>query len=79
VIRTRGNPLKSRPNRWLAISSLGAIAVAALLPYTLAGRWFGFASLPLSLLATLAGTTMAYLVLAEIAKRWFYRYHPIAG
>ncbi len=77
VIRTRGNPLKSRPNRWLAASSLGAVAAAVLLPYTEIGRWLGFVPVPFALLAALSVTTAVYLLLAEVAKRWFYRRHRI--
>ncbi|HWA88766.1 MAG TPA: magnesium-translocating P-type ATPase [Rhizomicrobium sp.] len=76
VIRTRGSPLRSRPSRLLAGMSLGVVAVATLLPYTLVGRWFGFAALPPGLLLALAGTTVLYLLLAQIVKRAFYRRHP---
>ncbi len=79
VIRTRGNPLRSRASRALTATSLGAVALALLLPYTGLGRWFGFAPLPLGLSVALAATTAAYLLLAEGAKYWFYRRHPIAG
>jgi Mg2+-importing ATPase len=75
VIRTRGNPLQSRPNRWLAASSLGAVALAALLPYTPVGRWFGMVAMPLNVVLALAATTAAYLLMADVIKRWFYRRH----
>jgi Mg2+-importing ATPase len=77
VIRTRGNPLKARPNRWLAASSLAAVFAAALLPYTPIGHWLGFVPISFGLLAALAATTAVYLLLAEAAKRWFYARHPI--
>ena len=76
VIRTRGNPLRSRPSRWLALTTLITVATAVLLPYTAAGRWFGFVPIPIGLLAALAATTVVYLLLAELAKRWFYWRHP---
>jgi Mg2+-importing ATPase len=79
VIRTRGNPLKSRPNRWLAAMSIGTVVAATLLSYTALGRWFGFAPMPIKLLAVLAVTAAAYLILVEFAKRWFYRHHPAIG
>ena len=47
VIRTRGSPLRSRPNPLLAGTSLTVAAVGILLPYTAIGRWFGFVPLPL--------------------------------
>jgi Mg2+-importing ATPase len=76
VIRTRGNPLKSRPSRLLAAMSAGVVVLAALLPYTFVGRWFGFTALPPGLLLVLAVTTALYLLLAQIVKREFYRRHP---
>ena len=44
IIRTRGSPLRSRPNPLLAGTSLVVAAVGVLLPYTAIGRWFGFVS-----------------------------------
>ena len=73
VIRTRGNPLKSRPHPALVASSLGVVAAAIVLPYTPVGGWFGLVPVPLMLLGALAGMTATYLVLAEFVKRWFYR------
>jgi Mg2+-importing ATPase len=47
VIRTRRNPLRSRPNPILATTSLVVAAAGIVLPYTVIGRWFGFVPLPL--------------------------------
>ena len=79
VIRTRGSPLRSRPNPLLAGTSLTVAAVGILLPYTAIGRWFGFVPLPLTFLAALGATVVCYLVLAESVKRWFYRRFPAHG
>ena len=79
VIRTRGSPLRSRPNPVLAGTSLAVAAVGILLPYTAIGRWFGFVPLPLAFLAALGATVVCYLVLAEGVKRWFYRRFPPHG
>ena len=76
VIRTRGRPWKSLPNRWLTIGSTATVLVALLLPYTILGSWLGFVSMPASLLAALAATTALYLVLAEFMKRWFFERYP---
>jgi Mg2+-importing ATPase len=75
VIRTRGNPLKSRPSRLLAMMSVGVVVVAALLPYTVIGRWFGFVAIPSAMMLALAGMTALYLLLAQIVKYQFYRHH----
>ena len=79
VIRTRGSPLRSRPNPLLAGTSLTVAAVGILLPYTAIGRWFGFVPLPLTFLAALGAMVVCYLVLAESVKRWFYRRFPPHG
>ena len=79
VIRTRGNPLRSRPNLLLAGTSLAVAAVGISLPYTEIGRWFGFVPLPLTFLVTLGAMVVCYLVLAEGVKRWFYRRFPPQG
>ena len=79
VIRTRGSPLRSRPNPLLAGTSLTVAAVGILLPYTAIGRWFGFVPLPLTFLAALGAMVVCYLVLAEGVKRWFYRRFPPHG
>jgi Mg2+-importing ATPase len=79
VIRTRGSPLRSRPNPVLAGTSLTVAALGILLPYTAIGRWFGFVPLPLTFLVALGAMVVCYLVLAEGVKRWFYRRFPPHG
>jgi Mg2+-importing ATPase len=75
VIRTRGSPLHSHPNKWLLIASLSVVCLAVLLPYTVVGRWFGLVAMPAEMLGALVVITLLYLVLVELAKRWFYRRH----
>ncbi|MGA8933557.1 MAG: magnesium-translocating P-type ATPase [Pseudolabrys sp.] len=79
IIRTRGNPLRSRPNPVLAGTSIAVAAVGILLPYTAIGRWFGFVPLPLPFLGALGAMVICYLALAEGVKRWFYRRFPPHG
>jgi Mg2+-importing ATPase len=79
VIRTSGNPLRSRPNPVLAATSLAIVAVAIALPYTAIGRWFGFVPLPPAFLAALCAMVVCYLAIAEGVKRWFYHRHPPNG
>jgi Mg2+-importing ATPase len=79
VIRTRRNPLRSRPHRLLMATSVAVVALGVLLPYTAVGRWFGFVPLPLDFLLALGAMVMCYLLLAEAAKRWFYRHQQPVG
>ena len=73
VIRTRFNPLTSRPHPLLAGTSLAVVAVAALLPLTPLGATLGFVVLPLGFFAILMAMVVVYLLAVEGVKRWFYR------
>jgi Mg2+-importing ATPase len=73
VIRTRRAPWSSRPHPALVATSLGVVAVAVALPFVPVGCIFGFVPLPGPFLGMLALLVVAYLVLAEAAKRWFER------
>jgi Mg2+-importing ATPase len=72
VIRTRGAPWRSRPDARLAVTSLAVVATAVLLPFTPLAPWLGFTPPPVEMLAAIAAMVLAYLVCAELAKRWFY-------
>jgi Mg2+-importing ATPase len=73
VIRTRRNPLKSRPNRWLTITSLAVVATAMLLPFTPLAPYLGFMPLPAAYFGLLAVLLFFYLLMVEGGKQWFYR------
>jgi len=73
VIRTRRNPLRSRPHPWLTLTSLGVVAAAMLLPFTPVAVWLGFTPLPPLFFGLLAGLILSYLLLVEAGKRWFYK------
>ena len=64
VIRTAGNPFKSRPSRPLLIGVLAVVAVATVLPYTPVGHLLRFTPLPVAL--------------ARCHRR-AYRHLPLAG
>lgn len=79
VIRTRGNPFKSRPHPVLIATSLGVALVGAVLPFTPLGSYFGLVPPPAMFYFILAGMALAYLVVVEIAKRAFYSWHAAHG
>ena len=68
LIRTRGRPWRDAPNKVLTISTLGALAVALVVPFSPLGGWFGFETPPLMALLTLAAIVLTYLVCAEWIK-----------
>ena len=69
VIRTMGNPFKSRPSVPLATTTILMVIVGCLLPYSPLASLLGFTALPGSYFAFLAASTVTYLLLVEIAKR----------
>ena len=73
VLRTRRNPLRSRPHPLLAITSVAVVVLAVVLPFTPLGAWFGFAPPSTAFLFAIAGLTVSYLLLAQGAKWAFYR------
>ncbi|MBI3801306.1 MAG: magnesium-translocating P-type ATPase [Deltaproteobacteria bacterium] len=79
IIRTRGNPLRSRPSLLLTVTSLTVVAVAVLLPITSLGAHLGFVPPPLTFFPILAGMVIVYLVAVEGVKRWFYQHVASAG
>jgi len=68
IIRTNGRPWSNRPHPALTTSSLVALAVAMVLPFSAVGAWFGFESPPPEVLAAIAGLLVVYLVAAELMK-----------
>jgi Mg2+-importing ATPase len=73
VIRTMGNPLRSRPSRALTIATLLIVAVGATLPATPLAPLLGFTRLPASYFAFLVPAALMYLGLVDVAKRWLVR------
>jgi Mg2+-importing ATPase len=72
VIRTAGNPLKSRPSRWLTLNTLVVVAIGLALPWSPLAGLLGFTTLPLPFMVFLALSTITYLGLVELAKRRFF-------
>ena len=73
VIRTIGNPFRSRPSLALTLTTLAIVAIGATLPATPLASVLGFTRLPLSYFALLVPATVTYLVMVEIAKRQLVR------
>ena len=69
IIRTIGNPLKSRPSRPLAITTLLVVLIALVLPISPLAATLGFTPLPLGYFLFLIVATGTYLLLVQAAKR----------
>ncbi len=68
VIRTAGNPFKSRPSAALTATTLLVVVIGVVLPYSPLADTLGFRPLPGSFLLLLAGLTLAYLVIVNLVK-----------
>lgn len=76
VIRTRQSPFwKSKPGKYVVLSSLSVVAAALIIPYTVLGRLFHFVPPPPLFYLFLLLFIITYLVLAEVVKRYFYKRH----
>jgi P-type Mg2+ transporter len=74
VVRTRRPLFKSRPGRWLWISTLLVGIAALVLPYLPdMGPIFGFVPLPPLMMILLLGITLLYVAVNEVAKQIFFR------
>jgi Mg2+-importing ATPase len=73
VIRTAGNPFRSRPSLPLLCSVLLVVFIGVLLPYSPLAGVLGFTPLPALYLLFLAAATGSYLLLVEMAKRFLLR------
>ncbi len=73
VIRTRGNPFKSRPSMALVAASLAVVLIASVLPYTPFATHLGFIAPPPLFFLILVAMVLCYLVAVELVKRLFYR------
>jgi len=72
VLRTRKTPFyKSKPGKYLLISSLAIVATAFALPYTPLGAIFQFVPPPATFYPALAALIIAYIFLVEFVKKWF--------
>ncbi len=69
IIRTTGNPLRSRPSRPLTATVLLMVAVGILLPFTPLAGALGFTLLPVTYFLFLVVATATYLLLVEMVKR----------
>ncbi len=69
VIRTVGNPLRSRPSLPLATTTILVVLTGVMLPFTPLAGPLGFVPLPGAYFVFLGGVTIAYLVLVEVVKR----------
>jgi P-type Mg2+ transporter len=72
VVRTRRPFYKSRPGRWLLISTVAVTAATIVLPYLPFNALLGFVPLPAPIMAWILGITLLYVLTTEAVKKAFY-------
>jgi Mg2+-importing ATPase len=73
AIRTRRSFYRSRPSKHLILTCTSTIVFALTLPYTPLGSVFSFVQPPIEFYPILVAIIGSYIMLVEVAKRWFYR------
>ena len=73
VVRTRRVFYRSRPSSLLIATSAAIAAIALAIPYLPVAPFLGFVPLPATVLLTLIGITLLYVLATEVMKRRFYR------
>jgi P-type Mg2+ transporter len=73
IIRTNGRPWRNWPDPVLSASSLVALLVAMVMPFTPVGAWFGFVAPPPIMMAGIALLVVVYLACAELLKPFAIR------
>ncbi len=74
VIRTAGNPFRSRPSRSLLLGVLVAVVAGLALPYLPWASNLGFAPPPPAFYIFLVAVVVVYLAQVQLVKPWFYRH-----
>ena len=69
IIRTAGNPLRSRPSAALSATTPLIVLIGVTLPFTPLAAWLGFTPLPAAFFLFLIVVTGTYLLFVEALKR----------
>lgn len=78
IIRTAGNPFRSRPSLPLAITTVIIVVLGIALPFSPLAEVFGFTPLPSLFFLFLGGMVITYLLLVELVKRRLMGQHQRA-
>ncbi|MGD0036372.1 MAG: magnesium-translocating P-type ATPase [Bacteroidota bacterium] len=73
VIRSRKPFFKSRPGKYLLITTLSIVVVTVIVPFTPFAKIFGFSPLPFSFFLFIGIIVLFYVIAAEMVKTVFYK------
>ena len=79
VIPTNARPWQDLPHPALMASSMVALLVAMGLPFTPLAHFFGFQTPAPAVLVAVAALAAAYLISAELLKRWASQQRASSG
>jgi len=73
VIRSRSPFFRSRPGKYLLMTTLSIVSLTLILPFTPLAGLFGFSPLPIAYLLLIGLIILFYIITAEIVKKIFYK------
>jgi len=73
VIRTQKSFFKSKPSKYLFITTLLIVGVTVLFPFSPLAELLGFEPLSITVILVIAVIVSLYIISAEITKRFFYK------
>lgn len=73
IIRTAGNPFRSRPSLALTATTITVVMAGIVIPFTSLGGVLGFSPLPAAFFLFLVAASVTYLLLVELVKRRLMR------
>ena len=73
IIRSRKPFFKSRPGKYLLLTTLSILTAALIVPFTPLAALFGFSSPPVSFLLLIGLIVLFYVFAAEAVKKVFYK------
>lgn len=76
IVRTRRPFYRSRPGRWLLISTALIAVLTLAIPYLPINTLFGFVPLPPQVMGLIVFITLLYVAVTEGVKRVFYAWFP---
>ncbi len=73
AIRSRKSLFSAKPSKYLLLTTIAAVCIVNIIPYTFVGKEFGFVPIPMLILIIIAIIVASYITSVEIAKKSFYK------
>jgi Mg2+-importing ATPase len=73
AIRSRKSIVSASPSKYLLLTTIIAVCIVNIIPYTFVGKEFGFVPIPMLTLVMIVIIVVSYIVSVELVKRSFYK------